>query len=150
MDPKLFGTRNWFNRRQFFRKLEWGAWFQDDSSLLHLLCSLFLLLLHQLHLRSSGIRSQRLEMPTLKQCLPSSWMWFLYSIYQKKKRKQTWKSLSRVQLFATPRTIHIHPLYYLFIPLNFPSYVWFPIFSIIYKNSVVFDKTEAKLSFSKA
>ena len=149
MDPKLFGTRNWFNGRQFFHKLEWGAWFQDDSSLLHLLCSLFLLLLHQLHLRSSGIRSQRLETPTLKQCLPSSWMWFLFSI-KKTKQNKTWKSLIRVQLFATPRTIHIYPLYYLFIPLNFPSYVWFPIFSIIYKNSVVFDKTEAKLSFSKA
>ena len=90
MDPKLFGTRNWFNGRQFFHKLEWGAWFQDDSSLLHLLCSLFLLLLHQLHLRSSGIRSQRLETPTLKQCLPSSWMWFLFSI-KKKKTKQNMK-----------------------------------------------------------
>ena len=34
-----------------------GEWFQDDSSSLCLLCTLFLLLLHQLHLRSSGIRS---------------------------------------------------------------------------------------------
>ena len=40
-----------------------GGWFQDDSSALHLLCTLFLLLLYQLHLRSSGIRSQRLETP---------------------------------------------------------------------------------------
>lgn len=30
----------------------------DDSSALHLLCTLFLLLLHQLHLRSSGIRAR--------------------------------------------------------------------------------------------
>ena len=38
-------------------------WFQDDLSTLHLLCTLFLLILHQLHLRSSGIRSQRLGTP---------------------------------------------------------------------------------------
>ena len=42
----------------------WG-WFQDYSNTLHLLCTLFLLLLHQLHLRSSGIRSQRLGIPVL-------------------------------------------------------------------------------------
>ena len=41
-----------------------GGWFQDDSSTLHLLCTLFLLLLHQL--RSSGIRFWRLGTPTLK------------------------------------------------------------------------------------
>ena len=36
-----------------------GGWFGDDSRALHLLHALFLLLLHQLHFRSSGIRSQR-------------------------------------------------------------------------------------------
>ena len=36
-----------------------GGWFGDDSSSSHF--SLFLLLLHQLHIRSSGIRSCRLE-----------------------------------------------------------------------------------------
>ena len=41
------------------------GWFGDDSSASHLLCTLFLLLLHQLHLRSSGIRFQRLETPDL-------------------------------------------------------------------------------------
>ena len=35
-----------------------GYEFQEDSNTLHLLCT-FLLLLHQLHLRSSGIRSRR-------------------------------------------------------------------------------------------
>ena len=89
MVPNLFGTRNWFNGRQFFHKLELGGWFQDDSSPLHLLCSLFLLLLHQLHLRSSDIWSQSLETPTLKQCLLSSWMWFLFSLYKKKNVKVT-------------------------------------------------------------
>ena len=40
-----------------------GGWFRDDSSTLHLFCTLPLLLIHQLHLRSSGIRSQRLGSP---------------------------------------------------------------------------------------
>ena len=40
-----------------------GEWFWDDSSTLHLLRTLFLLLLHQLHLRSLGIRSQTLQTP---------------------------------------------------------------------------------------
>ena len=31
------------------------GWFGDDSGTLHLLCTLFLLLLHQLRLRSSGL-----------------------------------------------------------------------------------------------
>ena len=39
-----------------------GGWFADDSSALCLLCTL--LLLHQLHLRSSSIRSWRLETMT--------------------------------------------------------------------------------------
>lgn len=33
---------------------------QDDSSALHLVCTLFLFLLHHLHLTSAGIRSRRL------------------------------------------------------------------------------------------
>ena len=38
---------------------EWGeGWFQNDSSILHLLCTLFPSLLYQLHLRSAGLRSQ--------------------------------------------------------------------------------------------
>ena len=40
-----------------------GRWFGDDSSVLHLLCNLFLLLLPQLHLRSWGIRSWSLQPP---------------------------------------------------------------------------------------
>ena len=40
-----------------------GGWFGDDSSALHLLWILFLLLLHHLHLRSSGIKSWRLGTP---------------------------------------------------------------------------------------
>ena len=47
---------------------DWGrGWFLDDSSTLHLLCTLFLLLLHQLHLRSTGIRSRRLGTTALEE-----------------------------------------------------------------------------------
>ena len=52
-----------FMKENFSHELGKGAWFQDDSSALHLLFTLFLLLLHQLHLRSSGIRSRRLGTP---------------------------------------------------------------------------------------
>ena len=41
-------------------ELGMGGWFGDNASALHLMCTLSLLLLHQLHLRSSGIESQRL------------------------------------------------------------------------------------------
>ena len=44
--PNLFGTRDWFCGRQFFHRLGGGQWFQDDTSTWHLLCTLFLLLLH--------------------------------------------------------------------------------------------------------
>ena len=64
----LFGTRDWFCGRQFFHRLTgsrwWGECFEDDSSALYLLCTFFLLL-HHLHLRSSGIRSCRLGTPAL-------------------------------------------------------------------------------------
>ena len=52
-----------------FPMYQLGAWFQDDSSALHLLCTLFILLLHQLHLRSSGIRSWKLGTLDLQCCL---------------------------------------------------------------------------------
>ena len=63
--PNLFGTRAWFHGRQFFHRPGTGPWLQDDSSALHWLWTLFLLLFHQLHFRSSGIRSQRLEAPAI-------------------------------------------------------------------------------------
>ena len=44
-----------------------SGWFKH----INLLCTLFLLLLHQLHLRLSGIRSQWLGTPALRACLPS-------------------------------------------------------------------------------
>ena len=42
-----------------------GKWLPDGSSVLHLLYTLFLLLLHQFHLRSSGITSRRLGTPDI-------------------------------------------------------------------------------------
>ena len=59
--PNLFGTRGQFCGRQFLH----GQGFQGDSSTLYFLCTLFLSLLHQLHLKSSGIRSQKLGTPAL-------------------------------------------------------------------------------------
>ena len=61
-----FWHQGQFHGRQFFHGLGLEEWFGDDSSTLHLLCTLFLLLLHPLHLRSSGIRYQRLGTPALK------------------------------------------------------------------------------------
>ena len=69
MVPNLFGTRDQLHGRQFFHGSGGRAWFRDDSNTLRLLCTLFLSLLHQLHLRSSGIRSQRLGTPVLSYCL---------------------------------------------------------------------------------
>lgn len=42
-----------------------GGWLGDDSGALHSLCTLFLLLLHQLHLRPLGIRPRGWETPPL-------------------------------------------------------------------------------------
>ena len=65
--PQPFWDR--FHGRRFFHGLGWECgwreWFQGYSSTLHLSCTLFPLLWHQLHLRSSGIRSQRLGTPSL-------------------------------------------------------------------------------------
>ena len=47
------------------------GWLGDISSALHVLCTLFLLLLLQLHLRSSGIRFLRLRTPALNHCIHS-------------------------------------------------------------------------------
>lgn len=53
-----FGIRAGFLEDSFSMDPGWvGGWFGDDSDTLHSLCTLFLLLLHQLLLRPSGIRS---------------------------------------------------------------------------------------------
>ena len=60
--PKVFGTRDCFHGRQLFHGTGKGGgrgWFQDDPNPLNLLCTLFLLLPHQLHLGLSSITSQR-------------------------------------------------------------------------------------------
>ena len=62
----IFLARDRFPRRQLFYGWGWGGWFGDDSSTLHLLCTLSLLLVHQLHLGSSGVRFWRLGTPVLE------------------------------------------------------------------------------------
>ena len=67
--PTFLGSGISFMEESFSTDLGEGGraeWFQDDSSTLHLLCTLFLLFLYQLHLRSSGIRSWRLGTPALE------------------------------------------------------------------------------------
>lgn len=44
--PNLLGTMDQFHGRQFFHGLGGGGWFLENSSLLYLLCTLFLLLLY--------------------------------------------------------------------------------------------------------
>ena len=72
--PNLFGTRDQFCRNFSMDRVRGVGVVCDDSSELHLLCTLFLLflfllflfLLHQLHHRSSGLRSQRLGTPAVR------------------------------------------------------------------------------------
>ena len=74
--PNVFGTRTNFVEDSFFMNQGSEGWFQDYSSSLHLLRPLFLLLLHQLHLRSSGIRSQRLGIPAIWDRVDLLWFRF--------------------------------------------------------------------------
>ena len=62
--PTFLAPGTSFMEDKFSSAWEGEGWFQDDSSALHLLCTL--LLFHQLHLRPSGIRSQRLWTPALE------------------------------------------------------------------------------------
>ena len=67
--PKLFGTRDWFCERQFLHELWWEGMVSGLFKLLHLWCTLFLLLLlYQLHSRSSDIRPWRLQILALSFC----------------------------------------------------------------------------------
>ena len=67
--PNLFGTRDQFCGKQCFpRPGPWG-WFQDDSSVLHLLCTSFQLLIHQFLVRQLGIRSWRSGTPVVHDCI---------------------------------------------------------------------------------
>ena len=65
------------------------GWFQDDLSM-YLLCTLFLILLHQLYLRSPAIRFQRLETPGLTHPNRKSSM---HSIIKWKWYRWNWASL---------------------------------------------------------
>ena len=67
--PNLFSTRDQFHRRQFSHRPagRGGEWYQDDSRALCFLYTFFFLL-PQFHLRSLGIRSQRLGTPASGKC----------------------------------------------------------------------------------
>ena len=61
--PQTFGQQGPVSWKMIFPWMVGrDEWFQDDSSALHLLCTLFLLLLllllHQLHLRSQALESR--------------------------------------------------------------------------------------------
>ena len=63
--PNVFGTSDQFRGRSFFHRPGRVRRLQGDSSALRLLRTLFLLLLHQVHLISSGMRSHRVGTPAL-------------------------------------------------------------------------------------
>ena len=65
--PKLFGTRDQFHRRQFFHGLGQGHGFRMIQALCiySALYFSYYYYIYQLHLRSSGIRWQRLGNPDL-------------------------------------------------------------------------------------
>lgn len=66
MAPNHFGTRDLCHGKQFLHGPGCRGWFGEDSGAFHLLCTLFLLSLHQLHLRSPGTRFQRLGTSALR------------------------------------------------------------------------------------
>ena len=71
--PNLFGTRDQFCGRQSLHGLGMrvgvlSGWFECITFIVHF--TLFLLLLHQFHLRSSGITSWRLGTPVLDSITP--------------------------------------------------------------------------------
>ena len=66
--PACWAPGTGFLEDNFSMDQGWGDRFGDDSSALHLPCTLLLLLLHQLYLRSSGTRSQRLGTPAQDEC----------------------------------------------------------------------------------
>lgn len=68
----LLGTREWFYGRHFFHEPGVGGYFQDESSTVHVLCTLFLLLLYQLQLISSSLTFWRLGTSGLEDTVPTS------------------------------------------------------------------------------
>ena len=67
--PSFLAPGTGFIGDNFSTDLGRGEWFQDDSRALYLSCTSFLLLLHQLHFSLSGIHSQRLGTPELRETI---------------------------------------------------------------------------------
>lgn len=57
--PNIFGNQGPVWWETIFPWTWKGGWFKDDSSALHILCTLFVLFFYEFHLRSPGIRFQR-------------------------------------------------------------------------------------------
>ena len=68
--PNLLATRYQFCGRQFFHGLGKRRQFQNDWSTLHLMCTLFLLLLHQLPLSYLALDPESWG--------PPGWNWFMF------------------------------------------------------------------------
>jgi len=79
--PNFLAPGTGFMKDSFPPPGVWGERFGDDSSALHLLRTFFLLLLYQLHLRSSDIRTLRLGTPILKDST-NLWLSLVAKIYQ--------------------------------------------------------------------
>ena len=113
--PSLFGTSDQCHGRQFSHGLgQGGKCFGDDSSVLHLLCTLFLLLLHHLHLRSSGIRSQMLG-PNI----PYEWdvIWINRVLWSER-----WRVLRRLCHSKIPICLHFQHQKLFLLILRVPDY----------------------------
>ena len=69
-------------QKTIFPWMGYRGWLQDDSSALHLLCTLFLWLLHQLHLPSAGIRPGGWGPLLYSMSPPSAHLWVHCNLHQ--------------------------------------------------------------------
>ena len=108
--PTFLASETSFTEDNF--SMDGRGWFADDSSVLRLLCTLSLLLLHQLPLGSTGIRSQRLGTPALGNFFLSSSITNIPSIYPANIRKISMTSDPLGEHFRTESSANIffHPL----------------------------------------
>ena len=88
-----------------------GGCFGDDSSALHLLCTLFLLLLHHLRLRSSGIRSQKLGSFALEGSKMASKAVQCWGVSSHLNLPSTKQVSQQVSVGWTPASLTVCPVY---------------------------------------
>ena len=107
MVHNLYGTSNQFHGGQFFHRpggggVVWG-WFKSIT----FICTLFLLLLHQLYHRSASIRFQSLGTPVLEQLLRvvSKKIFFKLINYKHKECEFLNEFLGSVYHFKIPKKV---------------------------------------------